>query len=161
MVTYYAYTRRQGASWLGRGWVFGALGLGLAVGYHLQVPDPITIWVFPLLILGACYNEGRVSTFLQTRPLQRLGDWSYSIYMVHIPILFSFLAVQLINAPAQPAPAKPIEYGLVGPVVCVVYVILVLLVSSVTYRFVEVPARNYLNAKLKARQPAPLTPAVS
>ncbi|GAA4409275.1 acyltransferase [Nibrella viscosa] len=151
MVTHHAYTRAWGRQWIGRSRTFAVLGICLIVSYHLLVPDTITIWFFPLLILSASFNNGRIAGYLQTRPLQRLGDWSYSIYMVHIPILFSFLAVQLINAPAQPAPAKPVEYGLVGPIVCLVYVMLVLLVSSVTYRFVEVPARNYLNAKLKSR----------
>ncbi len=163
MVTYHAYTQQWGVSWLRQSWTFGAFAIGLAIGYHFLVRDTFTIWFFPLLILSACYNKGRIANLLQTRPLQRLGDWSYSIYMVHIPILFSFLAVQLVNAPAPDpsASAKPIEYGFVGPIACLVYIVLVLLVSALTYRFVEVPSRNYLNAKLKSRQPAPLTATIS
>ncbi|MBC8151629.1 MAG: acyltransferase [Bacteroidetes bacterium] len=151
MVAHSAYSRQWGMSWLQRGGVFGALGIGLAVSYHLQVPDVLTIWVFPLLILGACYNTGRVAGLLQTRPFQRLGDWSYSIYMVHIPVMFSFLAVQLINSPA-PAPPKPLIYGWAGPITGLIFVLIVLTVSALTYRFVEVPARNYLNAKLRDKQ---------
>ncbi|QHV99562.1 acyltransferase family protein [Spirosoma endbachense] len=152
MITYHAYNQQSGLYWLRRSWVFVALGIGLAISYHLQLSDTLTIWFFPLLILGACYNTGRVSKLLQTRPFQRLGDWSYSIYMVHMPILFSFLTIQLINPPAPSAPAKPLVYGLAGPITCIVFVAIVLGVSALSYRFVELPARSYLNRKLKSRQ---------
>ncbi|RIV25636.1 acyltransferase [Fibrisoma montanum] len=154
MICLEAYSRQWGQNVLRRSGVFLALVLGLAVAFHWQVPDTFTIWAFPLLILGACYNAGRVSKLLKTRPLQRLGDWSYSIYMVHMPILFSFLAVQLITAPADQKPAGPVTYGPAGPIACLVYLLLVVLVAALTYRFVEVPSRRVLNRVLKAKRAA-------
>ena len=156
MVTYELYQQQWAATGLKRGIVFVGLGAGLAVAWHFLLPDLLTIWVFPLLLLGAAYNTGRVATLLKTRFFQRLGDWSYSIYMVHIPIMFSFLAVQLANPPAATRQPAPVQYGLAGPITCLVYVILVLAVSALTYRFVEVPARRWLNGRLVAaanRQP--------
>ena len=150
MITHDLYQQQWAERGLKRGIVFGGLGVGLAVAWHFLLPDLLTIWVFPLLILGAAYNTGRVATLLKTKLFQRLGDWSYSIYMVHIPIMFTFLAVQLANQPAsapKPGPTA-VVYGPQGPITCLVYVMLVLAVSALTYRFVEVPARHWLNARL-------------
>jgi peptidoglycan/LPS O-acetylase OafA/YrhL len=150
MITHDFYEQQLGKSVLKNGIVFVGLGVGLAVAYHFLLPDLFTIWVFPVLILGAAYNTGRVARLLKTKLFQRLGDWSYSIYMVHIPIMFTFLALQLANPPA-PTPKSvpsPVVYGLQGPITCLIYVILVLAVSALTYRFVEVPARRWLNARL-------------
>jgi peptidoglycan/LPS O-acetylase OafA/YrhL len=156
MITHELYQQQWAATGLKRGIVFVGLGVGLVVTWHFLLPDLLTVWVFPLLILGAAYNTSRVATMLKTKLFQRLGDWSYSIYMVHIPIMFTFLAVQLVNPPApKPAPTA-VQYGLQGPITCLIYVILVLAVSALTYRFVEVPARRWLNARLIAnsnRQP--------
>ncbi len=153
MITHDLYQQQWGKSWLKHGLVFVGLGLGLAVAWHFLLPDLLTIWVFPLLMLGAAYNTGRVARLLNTNLFQRLGDWSYSIYMVHIPILFTFLVVQLLNPPA-PTPKNtpdPVVYGLQGPITGLIYVLLVLAVSALTYRFVEVPARRWLNARLVAK----------
>ncbi|GAB3948944.1 acyltransferase [Spirosoma harenae] len=154
MVTCYAYYQQWGIGWLRRGTVVGVLGIGLALSYHFQLPDALTIWVFPLLILGACYNTGRLANWLQTRLFQRLGDWSYSIYMVHMPVLFSFLAIEIVNKPkpVANAPVKPITYGPEGAIICLIYIVIVLVVSFLSYRFIEVPARDYLNRRLKTKQ---------
>lgn len=151
MITHESSERRWLVNGLGRSWVFAGLATGLFIAWHFQVPDGLTVWVFPLLILGAAYNTGRLAKLLQTRALQRLGDWSYSIYMVHVPIMFTFLAVQLANPPGSSSAPEPVSYGPQGPITCLIYVLLVLGVSALTYRFVEVPARLWLNPRLKAR----------
>jgi len=43
----------------------------------------IPVWVFSL-------QQGTISDFLSTRPIQALGRWSYSIYMVHYLIRVQF-----------------------------------------------------------------------
>jgi len=151
MITHEGYERRWAANGLGRSWVFAGMAACLFIAWHFQMPDGLTVWVFPLLILGAAYNTGRLAKLLQTRPLQRLGDWSYSVYMVHVPIMFTFLVIQKITQPAAPITTGPVVYGLEGPVTCLIYVLMVLAVAALTYRFVEVPARRWLNPRLKAR----------
>lgn len=151
MITHEGYEGRWAANGLGRSWVFAGLVAGLFIAWHFQMPDGLTVWVFPLLILGAAYNTGRLAKLLQTLPLQRLGDWSYSIYMVHVPIMFTFLAIQQLTQPAADVTTGPVVYGLEGPVTCLIYVLLVLGVSALTYRLVEVPARRWLNPRLKTQ----------
>jgi peptidoglycan/LPS O-acetylase OafA/YrhL len=93
---------------------------------------------------------------MQLNFLRRLGDWSYSIYMVHMPIIFTLMAVRLPNHPALFADdfgkfmnRRPTGEGLV---MCVIIVLLTLVVSSQTYKWVEVPARNYLNKWFNAEK---------
>ena len=96
------------------------------------------------------------------RPLQRLGDWSFSIYMVHVPLLFLLWIYQLKVNPAQFADfmklvQTPPDYA-TGVIVCIGLVISTLAVAALTYRYVEVPARNYLNQRFS--KPKEKTPAV-
>ena len=124
---------------------------GILVAMHFGVHDLIIVALFPLLLLSASYNQSRVKRILDTKPLQRLGDWSFSIYMVHIPIVFLYYIYVVNQNPGyfsdimafftkQPDFAK-------GWLLCSLLVIATLCIASVTYRFVELPCRNYLNRK--------------
>lgn len=153
MVTYRAFQAKIGIEWLKNGWLLPLIGVVLLIAYHFQVSDLITVWAFPVIILIACYNQGKLSGILQTRVFQRLGDWSYSIYLVHIPVIFTFLAIQLLQNPPVPnKPSPPLTYvGGWGPwIMCFIFVLLVIGVAALTYRFVEVPARKWLNAKFES-----------
>jgi exopolysaccharide production protein ExoZ len=48
---------------------------------------PALAALFPLLSVGCVYYGARTRTFLSTRPFQAIGRWSYSIYLLHIPML--------------------------------------------------------------------------
>lgn len=150
MICLDAYRERWMYSLLGNGMVLAAIGTGVLICWHLNVPDGLTIWTFPLLIIGTAYNQGQLARLLNTRVFQRLGDWSFSIYMVHIPIVFTFLAVDLISKVHVKNPPAPrgVHYGIDNLITCLVFVAIVLVVASLTYRFVEVPARKRLNAVL-------------
>lgn len=153
MATYQAFQSKMAISWLKSGWLMPLIGLCLMVAYHFQVADLITIWAFPAIILITCYNQGKLSGVLRSKVFQKLGDWSYSIYLVHIPIIFTFLAIQLLQNPPVPnKPSPPITYvGGWGPwIMCLVFVLLVIGVAALTYRFVEVPSRKWLNRKFES-----------
>lgn len=153
MVTYRAFQAKIGIEWLKNGWLMPFIGVGLLVSYHFKLTDLITIWAFPIIILIACYNQGRVSGILQSNIFQRLGDWSYSIYLVHIPVIFTFLAIKLLQNPPVPnTPSPPLTYvgGWAPWLMCFIFVLLVIGVAALTYRFVEVPARKWLNAKFES-----------
>jgi peptidoglycan/LPS O-acetylase OafA/YrhL len=48
---------------------------------------PALAVLFPLASIGCVYFGARTQTFLSTRPFQAIGRWSYSIYLLHVPIL--------------------------------------------------------------------------
>jgi len=85
-----------------------------------------------------------------------LGDWSFSIYLVHQPLLFTIGSIVSYLNPVNPnnpsagpprAPSLLIAWG-----ICVGFIALTLFVSSLTYRFWEVPARKWINAKSTKRK---------
>ena len=138
-----------------RSWVFVVLFVGTCIAMVVRVQDILIIALFPFIILAAAYNTSLVKKVLDTPILQRLGDWSFSIYMVHVPIMYLFWIYQIKNNPSMlanfpPPPADPATFPM-GLILCIVIIVLTLLVASFTYRYVEVPARNYLNRKQKSK----------
>jgi peptidoglycan/LPS O-acetylase OafA/YrhL len=86
--------------------------------------------------------------------LQRLGDWSFSIYLVHMPLVYIRWAMQLAENPNAFAqmPGGPPDYAAnwawtLGLLVATVAV------AACTYRWVEVPARGYLSRRAGKGQP--------
>lgn len=87
-------------------------------------------FIFGLWVLSLLPDRGAVAWVLQTRPLQWLGVHSYSIYLVHVTVLTFF------DWPGRHV-SVPGKYGVV-----VVYLIVVILASAFSYRFIEVPWRE-------------------
>jgi peptidoglycan/LPS O-acetylase OafA/YrhL len=129
--------------------------------------------LFSLLTLVYAHEKGPFSRLLLTPPLHAIGEWSYSLYLVHSFLLmhvFGRLASMVgkkgwLGLHAIPgADAGDYVAGLYqqGPLmvgaVIVAYLGAVLLMSSLTFRFVEKPARRYFNA-VAARRDAAEQPA--
>lgn len=82
------------------GWVgmLGMLSCGLIVTVEGAFPGWIALW--PLLaasliiIAGSTGSRWGVDRILASRPLARLGDISYGLYLVHWPLLVTLLVVQ-------------------------------------------------------------------
>ncbi|GAB2540578.1 acyltransferase family protein [Brachybacterium huguangmaarense] len=82
------------ASWIG---VAAILACGFVVDVRGAFPGWIALW--PLLAASLVIAAGSTGTrwgvdrLLASRPLQRLGDISYALYLVHWPILVTVLLV--------------------------------------------------------------------
>ncbi|WP_375444627.1 acyltransferase family protein [uncultured Fibrella sp.] len=149
MMMYLGYRENWGKAWLANGYTLIGLTLGLGSCMHLAIPDVFTVSFLPLLLLSAAYGSQRTNALFGAKPLQRLGDWSFSIYLVHQPLLFvigSIMAYQTLGQPAVPGPPTKPDM-LTGWLMCLAFIGLTLLVASLTYRFVEVPARQLLNGR--------------
>jgi peptidoglycan/LPS O-acetylase OafA/YrhL len=155
MLLFEFYEAKAGYSILKNSWSFIVFFTGILVAMHFGIMDVIILAFFPFILLTAAYNTSGVKKFLDTRPLQRLGDWSFSIYMVHVPLMMLYWIYSVKKDPGHFSDimklitSKP-NYGL-GVVLCVITVTLTLLVASLTYKYVEVPARNYLNTLFDAK----------
>ncbi|HUC66489.1 MAG TPA: acyltransferase [Stellaceae bacterium] len=68
--------------------------------------DLAIILLLPGVLLAAATNEGRAKSLLISRPLQFLGDISYSLYMIHytciIAIFDALFGVDSAGAPTAP-----------------------------------------------------------
>lgn len=159
----------------------GALEIGVTLAIIAFITYGGKLWLFglaPLAFAAATMvfarEEGPFSRLMLTRPFLAIGEWSYSIYMVH-----AFLLVNILGRMASTAgkhgwlgldPAASADGGVYlaeifnkGPLAAgtliAVYVAAVLAFSSLTFRFIEKPARRWFN-DLAARKAASRSGAV-
>lgn len=98
----------------------------------------MAVLFIPLIILIS-YNNGFLTKIFSLKPLEYLGEISYAIYIVHIPILYIIREVlkwkhQLLDI----------------NLVFWIYIAVLLIVSALFYQCVEKPLRDYLkNVKIK------------
>ncbi len=104
-------------------------------------PDFIPVIAFSVVILASVYTEGIGKKILNLKPLIYLGDISYSLYLMHLPLMFFLLHyfkrfTQIKLEDLDWATAR--LYALI-------YLAIVIFISTLTYYFVEVPIRQKLN----------------
>jgi len=121
---------------------------GLAIGSALVGIVTVADWIPRLLVhsgvLDLFYafvivflirSNGVFTRLLATRPFVLLGEASYGIYILHIPVR------NLLLVAADPHGQRALGLGFLG-----FYLLVVIGVSLLGYRLVEEPARRYINA---------------
>jgi peptidoglycan/LPS O-acetylase OafA/YrhL len=115
----------------------------------------------PLLFAGAVYifafESGTVSRALRSRPFERLGAWSYAIYLVHY-LMVVLLATAVRVAERALGAGQTAFYGPSGQfqrlvvgneyvmdLIAVGYAAALIWIASVAYRCIEDPGRHYFN----------------
>lgn len=78
-----------------RGQTFVLLLCGLAFFASVYMPEVLFLaswWYVPgtLLLLSVSQDKGYLATALSARPLVWLGNISFSIFMLHLPVLYAF-----------------------------------------------------------------------
>jgi peptidoglycan/LPS O-acetylase OafA/YrhL len=133
---------------LARDIVAWSLAAALVLSLHLGLPDLLVVAEMALLLPIAVANGGRFAAALGTRAPVFLGKISYSIYMVHFPVFFvTALAARAIAGPEAllgRSPALRVAFFVAALAV-------VIALSTLTYRFIEVPARKAIMARRKRR----------
>ena len=156
MMMYQGFKTDWGKKILANGYVFLLAVFGLFISMHFGLPDVITIGFLPFVLLSAAYGSPSIIKLFSAKPLQKLGDWSFSIYLVHQPLLFTIGSIvsylNPVNPNSQPASPPPAPGMLMAWGICVGFIALTLFVSSLTYRFWEVPARKWINTKSAKRE---------
>lgn len=95
--------------------------------------------VFAAAILIFAHQAGAISRLLQSRALVRLGDISFSTYMVHYIVLLAFL--------------KGGWMGSVPPYVRAAgYLAVVYVTSYLSWRFIEKPSKRWIEGKAAVRK---------
>lgn len=120
---------------LGRGVTFPPLvvrfgcptaGLGLLVMLHLGAPDAAVVLAEGVLILLVAERaRARTDGWLGAGPLVRLGEWSYALYLVHVPVLAVWSAL---------LPGPGVSGWLLGLVLCLV-------AAACAHTWIERPGR--------------------
>lgn len=93
----------------------------------------LVVLAFAAGLLALALDSGLASRVLSWRALEWLGDISYATYIVHFPLLIA-LKLFFVDADLQ-----------IGPLLLGGYLLLVLVLSGVLYRWFEKPAQKWLN----------------
>ncbi len=153
MVVYEAYKLNWLKNIFSNGYILLCLFLLVLLCMHFNLPDFITIIFFPFILLCGAFGSSGIDKLFSTTALQKLGDWSFSIYLTHQPLLFTIIAALTYLNPTDPNKASlgpPPKPGMFTAwFICLGFISLVLLVSHLTYKFFEVPVRNWINQKAK------------
>ena len=137
-------------------WMEWAALIGIVAVFGLEAIDPIAAsLIFAFAVFVFAFESGKVSQMLVTRVPLHLGLISYSIYLVHFPILTA------INGAARALEnlfhwkffglSPDGRLLLVGSglwemdLLLILFTITVLAIATLTYRSIEDPCRTFFN----------------
>ncbi len=148
MLLYELYVKNWGAKILQSGWLFLGTWVLLFVLWHFEIlPDPVAVFIFGIMILSAAYCKDRVSKGLNSKPFVFLGDISYSLYLIHMPLLFGFEVIRKIMVDPDPYVTGMLGYDF-PPLAAWAGLFLLLVLSlglaSLSYYYFETPMRKWL-----------------
>jgi peptidoglycan/LPS O-acetylase OafA/YrhL len=144
--------------------------VGIAVLFLVTSKSPelnpyfrfLSIPIFSAMILVFAKERGTISRWLLTRPVQSLGRWSYSIYMIHFVLLTlmnsGLRAADKVFGTAftipDPRNSEPLFCAplFLGDAMFFVYLAIVIVCASLTWRYVEEPWRLYFNTVARRRK---------
>jgi len=117
---------------------------------------------FAVAIVVFAHERGWLSRVLRTAPMRALGEWSYSIYMVHLLVsatvsqsllrIVAWLGRDDLVRPGSGHPGfETLDFGFwPNTLVSVIVAAICIALASQTYRLIEEPGRRW--AKRKARR---------
>ena len=126
----------------------GALVLALAGAPALPYPlvhNGLFAPVIALLIATLAIGRGPVAALLGTRPMVALGDASYSLYVLHVPLLV-FWGKAVVHLTSERFRASASSTG--------AFLVCAVIASLLCHRFVEGPLRERLLVVLRRRSSA-------
>lgn len=110
--------------------------VGLVVAFvssgELQFLAPL---VFGLAVYVFAGSMGVVARLLNAKPLVKVGEWSYSIYMTHAALIAAMQMTGKIAHPLAPF----------------VFVVVLIGLSAVTFTLVERPARDWFSSRVSRK----------
>jgi peptidoglycan/LPS O-acetylase OafA/YrhL len=133
------------------GYVGDALGIGafavFLVAASAGLPDFALIALLATTVFAAATSQGPLARVLGSMPLIWLGEVSYSIYMVHFPVLLIFRRVcERMDLIGEGAIAQTLAF--------VVAIALVILAAALLFYLVERPTRRRLRDQFGVLAPA-------
>ena len=128
----------------------------LMIGLIYKISDPLIIPAFALIVFATWPDRGVIARLLSRRSFQWLGDISYSVYLLHVPIgatLWFFWSHLVLRLGLAPAIARVMWLAFAFATV--------LFISTLSYRHIEVKARRGLLKWWGSRKPPSLEPTIA
>jgi len=114
---------------------------------HFALNDGFSVIAFALMVLCFACNHGNIHRICNNRIAQYLGLISYSIYLMQIFLQDPFSkGLRLPGVVGFGRGKQNIAFGS-GLVYCMLYLLLLVGISSLTYYFIEKPCRKFINRK--------------
>jgi peptidoglycan/LPS O-acetylase OafA/YrhL len=121
-------------------------GLAYWVGYDAWIgpgPSTLALVFFPLLIVSSL-RVPPLAKLLSARPFMFLGDISYAVYLVHVPMQMIVLAVVQKRHVSLPVTTNGFFFA---------YAATVIALATATYYGLERPAQRWLRRRLRTTTP--------
>jgi peptidoglycan/LPS O-acetylase OafA/YrhL len=113
---------------------------------HFGWNDGFTIIFFAAIVFSFALNNGKLHTLCNRAFPQYLGKISYSIYLVQLfPVIPIFAGLKLPGLVYQGQFATAGFWTGVG--YCLIYMVIVTGLASLTYFTIEKPCRKFINRK--------------
>lgn len=141
MLLYELYRVGWGKRHLNKNTIWLLTMAGIAMAMAASMPDFIPVIIFAAIILVSVYAEGIGKNILNLKPLTYLGNISYSLYLMHLPIMFFLF--NYLKRFTQIKLDDPV--WTTAWIYTSIYLGIVISVSTLTYHFVEVPMRKKIN----------------
>ena len=122
-------------------WAFYISVFGSYVLLHLDIHDVLVLVFFSGVILSASLNTGKPYKILNIKPLQFLGDISYSIYLLQLFWLLLWNTYMRVNYP-DGVPGTSTNLMMLG-----ILLFALIINAYLTYRFIEIPFQKMLRRK--------------
>jgi len=145
MLLYELYRADWGQKYLNKKSVWLLTMIITALVMAFSTPDFVPVFAFAAIILVSVYAEGFCARLLNLKPLVYLGTISYSMYLMHL-ILMTFLFDYLKKF--SRIKMENLDWPTAW-LYAAIYLAIVIFVSTLTYRFVEVPMRRKINQSVK------------
>ena len=119
----------------------------VAGGLHFAINDAVIVALFAALVLNFSLNNGVLHRVCNNRLLQYLGDISYSIYLMQIFLQEPFS--HGIRLPGVTGNARGKYYVEFWPGLgfCLIYLLLLVGIATITYYIIERPCRKRINER--------------
>lgn len=119
--------------------------LAITISMHFALNDSLTVLLFAILVLSFTANNGRIAKICNRKILQFLGDISYSVYLMQIFLQEPFShSIYLPGITGIGRGKQNIDFSS-GVLYCITYLILLIMISYVSYQWVERPSRRFIN----------------
>jgi peptidoglycan/LPS O-acetylase OafA/YrhL len=117
----------------------------LVLTLHFALNDAFTVILFAALVLFFALNSGTLHVCCNNRLLQYFGKISYSIYLMQIFLQEPFSkGLRLPGVQGFGRGKQNIDFAS-GLGFCLIYLVLLIAISSLTYFVIEQPCRKWIN----------------
>ena len=139
------YTKDKLKKILANGWSLLVLMLICFYSMYTKFYDTFTVVVFAFIILSSAYGSKNIDKFYSFKLFEKLGQWSFSIYMWHM-VLIHVVMLYFIKDTTEPIKGllRPFKGDYPVKLMLVAFLVLTSIVAYFSFKYIETPTRNWI-----------------